>query len=66
MVTRKKKLGSRPLLRGLEEIKGLIILIKSKNIKCIFFHTVAFVSSTIKNGYRNVNILGQLGVIKGA
>ena len=64
MVTRKKELGPRPLLKGLEGIKGLIILIENKNIKCIFFHAVYFVSSTIKNGYRNVNILGQLGVIK--
>ena len=61
-----KKLGPRPLLRGLDGIKGLIILIESKNIKCILFHTVSFVSSTIKNGYRNVKILGQLGVIKDA
>jgi len=37
MVTRQKKLGPRPLLRELEGIKGLIILIYSKNIKCIFF-----------------------------
>ena len=66
MVTRKEKLGPRPLLRGLEGIKGLIILIESKTIKCIFFHAVSFVSSTIKNGYRNVKILGQLGVNKGA
>ena len=66
MVTRKEKLGSRPLLWGLEGIKCLIILIQSKNIKCIFIHTVSFVSSKIKNGYRNVNILGKLGVIKGA
>ena len=63
-MTNENKLRPRPLLMGLEGIRGLNAHIYSTNIKPIFFHAVSFVSSTIENGYRNVKVLSQLWVIK--
>ena len=57
--------GPRPLLRGLQGIKGLFFLLYSEKLKLIFFNAVSFVVSQIEIGYMNVKVLSQFWIIKG-